>query len=316
MHRADQPAPFVIVINDRSGHNDSGDIRRRIEERLTAANRTFAFESIDNASRIAIHAQRAALHARETAGIIVAVGGDGTINAVAAAALRSGVPLAVLPQGTFNFFGRDHGIPSELDAGIDVLVNGRLQTVQVGRVNDRPFLVNASVGLYPELLEERESWKRRFGRSRLVAFGAGLATLLRGYRPLRLDIVEGDGTTRQLLTPTLVAGNNALQLERLGIADAPVIGIGQLVAIAPRPVSRWRMLGLALRGAFGHLGDAERIDSFGFERLVVQPYGRRRRHKLAIDGEIVHLDAPLLFQAQPDALHLLLPQPGDEAPRE
>ena len=60
--------------------------------------------------------------------------------------------------------------------------------VQVGLVNQQVFLVNASLGLYPKLLEDREAWKAQFGRSRLVAFGAGLSTLLRGDRDLRLRI--------------------------------------------------------------------------------------------------------------------------------
>jgi diacylglycerol kinase family enzyme len=56
--------------------------------------------------------------------------------------------------------------------------------VQVAGINDRVFLVNASLGLYPDLLEDREAYKARFGRSRWVAFVAGCATLLRAQRKL------------------------------------------------------------------------------------------------------------------------------------
>jgi hypothetical protein len=73
--------------------------------------------------------------------------------------------------------------------------------------NERVFLVNASLGLYPELLEAREAYKERFGRSRWVAFWAASATLLRAQRKLRLSIEQGE-VAREVRAPTLFAGHN------------------------------------------------------------------------------------------------------------
>jgi hypothetical protein len=87
---------------------------------------------------------------------VVAAGGDGTINTVAHEAVRQGCLFGVLPQGTFNYFGRTHGIPEDLAEAVRALLRARVTPVQVGMVNDRIFLVNASVGLYPQLLEARE----------------------------------------------------------------------------------------------------------------------------------------------------------------
>ena len=83
-------------------------------------------------------------------GAVVAAGGDGTINAVAQAALNSGCPFGVLPQGTFNYFSRTHGIPSGHHRSHHELYwKASIRPVQVGLLNDRVFLVNASLGLYP-----------------------------------------------------------------------------------------------------------------------------------------------------------------------
>ncbi|MEO7917798.1 MAG: diacylglycerol kinase family protein [Dokdonella sp.] len=306
---------FVIVINAGSGSGNSALVRERVVERLTVAACRFEFVEITDTSHIADIARGAAERARNSNATLVAVGGDGTINAVVSAALEWAVPLAVMPQGTFNFFGRTHGIPSATDAAIDVLIDGRLMPAQVGRVNDRYFIVNASVGLYPQVLEDREAWKQRFGRSRMIAFWSGLMTLLRGYRSLRLDITDIEGGERHLRTPTLVVANNALQLELIGIADAPLIEQGQLVAITLGHIGKVQMIGLMLRGALGKLGDAERVHSFGFRRMTVRVRGRKRRFKIALDGEIVHLHAPLTFEALPGALQLMVPQPGAEAVR-
>jgi len=66
------------------------------------------------------------------------------------------------------------------------------------------------------LLEDREAYEARFGRSRLVAIGAALATLLHSHRMLLLHINWGT-TERDVRTPTLFVGNNRLQLEQVGV---------------------------------------------------------------------------------------------------
>ena len=115
--------------------------------------------------QIADGARRAVEQAMAQGGAVVAAGGDGTINAVAQEAHDAGCPMGVLPQGTFNYFSRTHGIPTETTEAIRALMSSRVEPVQVGLVNENVFLVNASLGLYPALLEDREQFKQRFHQS-------------------------------------------------------------------------------------------------------------------------------------------------------
>jgi diacylglycerol kinase family enzyme len=222
-----------------------------------------------------------------------------------------GPPLVVV----FNL-GAGHGQADEvrhtLQAGCAEAGRSlHLLPVQVGLVGERVFLVNASLGLYPQLLEDREAWKRQFGRSRLVALGAGLVTLLRGHRSLRLR-VEAQGQERELRTPTLFVGNNALQLEQLGFPEARAVDAGRLAAIALHPVGRLAMLGLLWRGAFGRLGEADEVIHIATRQLTVRP-GRRlvawrsHRIKVATDGEVAWMRLPLTFRVAPQTLDLLRP---------
>lgn len=312
----DPAAPFFVVINEGAGKHGPGSASEVIGGVLTAAGREHQLQVIEDAASLPAAAAHAVQQARARSGVVVVAGGDGTINCVVRATLPSGCPLGVVPHGTFNYFGRCHGLPTDPAAAARLLLAARAHPVQVGLVNDRPFLVNASLGLYPELLEQRESAKQRFGRSRAVAFGAGLATLLREHRQLRLGIAEGP-TMRYLRTPTLIVDNNRLQLDELGLPERAVVEDGQLVAIALQPVGTLRLLGLALRGALGQLGSAESVTSFAFERIVVVPalpYGTRRV-KVATDGEIVWLRAPLEIRVAPEPLWLLKgePEPGASA---
>ncbi|QPF73929.1 diacylglycerol kinase [Roseateles sp. DAIF2] len=305
--------PLIVVFNPASGHGDAEAARAAIEAACRAAGRPLVLLPVETPQRLQALAREAVRCAQEEAGVVVAAGGDGTINAVAAACLGSGRPFGVLPQGTFNYFGRSHGIPADTAEAMRLLLQERPRPVQVGLVNERPFLVNASLGLYPQLLQERESWKRQLGRSRLVAFGAALATLLRGHRNLRLRL-ELDGQARELRTPTLFVGNNSLQLEQLGLAEARAVERGgALAGIALRPLSRWGLLGLLGRAALGRLGEAQAVQDFSFGELTVQralPFGARRI-KVATDGEIAWLSLPLRFRVAPEPL--LLIRPADDA---
>jgi diacylglycerol kinase family enzyme len=303
--------PFFVVLNAGSGRHNSDEQQALIARTLAEGGREFEFLLIDDPARISEVARRAVELASARQGVVVAAGGDGTINAVAAVVLASGCPFGVLPQGTFNYFGRAHGIPQDTAAAARALLGASIKPVQAAQVNGRLFLVNASLGLYPQLLEDREAWKQQLGRSRFVAFLSGIATLLQSGKQLHLQI-ESAGQAVALRTPTLFVGNNHLQLVRVGIAgqQADAVEQGQLTAIVVRPIGTLALFGLLMRGLLGQLGDADNIDSFSFRRLTVTPRGVKRI-KVATDGEIAWMRTPLVFEIAPQPLLLLVPAPAD-----
>lgn len=304
--------PLFIVLNTGSGRGDAQALQDIIRRVLDEAGRRFQLMPVDDPSRLVAPAREAVALAREAGGIVVAAGGDGTLNAVAGQVLGQGVPFGILPQGTFNYFGRRYGISQDTEAALRGLLGGELRPVQVGLLNGRLFLVNASLGLYPQLLEDREAYKQRFGRSRLVALWSGLVTLMRAPRQLSLRL-DYEGRVRDLRSPTLVVGNNRLQLEHIGI-DPAELDRGHLVAMAARPVGTLALYGLLLRGLFSRLGEAEHVVSFAFDRLMVSIRGRRRV-KVAMDGEISWMDTPLEFKVSDTPLPLVVPVAAPEEGR-
>ena len=299
-------SPLFFVMNSGSGRNDTSNTQQTIETLVKEAGRSHHMCVAQEGAQIPKMAQQAVEQAKACGGTVVAVGGDGTINAVASAVLGSGCPLGVLPQGTFNYFGRTHGISQDLETALQALLKAKPQAVQVGLLNDRVFLVNASLGLYPQLLEDREVYKQEYGRSRLVALWSALVSLCKQHRQLRITMERQD-TSTELRTPTLFIGNNQLQLEQIGIPKAEVLQQGQLMAIAVRPVNNLALFWLMVRGALSTLGNAEHVTHFNFRRLVVKPTSTHRhtRFKVAMDGEILWLAAPLEFRVSPEPLMLL-----------
>ena len=313
VHKAARDGPLYVVLNAASGHKDTNEERQVLAEVFESAGRAFEFLQFDDPASITTVSAKAVALAKAQGGVVVAAGGDGTINAVAAAVLHSGCPFGVIPQGTFNYFGRANAIPQDARAAAAALLGASISPVTVGEVNGRVFLVNASLGLYPQLLENREAWKEQFGRSRLVAFASGLATIFQARGQLKLDI-EMAGKTRVLRTPTLFIGNNHLQLSQVGIhaEHADAVNQGGLAGIAVRPIGTLALFGLLVRGVIGRLGDADNIDTFSFHHLKVAMRGKRRV-KVATDGEVNWMTPPLVFQVADTPLLLMVPASADRA---
>ena len=311
----DLGSPLQFVINAAAGSTDAQAKREVIEAALRAGGRRGDLLFCGPAELTGVSHQ-AATRAIATRTAVVAVGGDGTLNTVAQAAHGAGCAMGVVPQGTFNYFARTHGIPADPVDAMRLLLRSSPAPVQVAGINDRVFLVNASLGLYPDLLEDREAYKARFGRSRWVAFMAACATLLRAQRRLRLHIEMGS-EVRDMQTLTLFVGNNRLQLQQFGAEPEDTLdgtpGDGSMAALVLRPIGTMSMMGLMLHGAMGRLGEAAGVERFEFEHLVVRPTlpQGRRGVKVAFDGEVTMMRTPLDFRVLARPLYLLRPQRDD-----
>ncbi|MFC4250439.1 diacylglycerol/lipid kinase family protein [Sinimarinibacterium flocculans] len=307
-------APLFVVINTRSGRTAGDERCRLLASVFREGGREVEFLPVRTPAKLDAVAAQAVTRAAACRGVVVAAGGDGTLSAVAHATLGSDCAFGILPQGTFNYFGREHGVAQDIEGAARSLLRAKPQPVRVGLVNGRAFLVNASLGLYPRLLEDREAYKRQLGRYRWVAIVSGLATLMRDHRQLDLEIENG-GHNRHLRTPTLFIGNNRLQFEQSGLSTAAdALDAGQLAAIAVEPTRSRALFALALRGAIGQLGSTGRVIEFPFRRLTVHVRGQRRV-KVAADGEIHRMRSPLVFSVSPQPLRLMVPAEDDRQER-
>src|SRR5205814_7706026 len=124
----------------------------------------------------------------------------------------SAIPLAVLPMGTLNHFARDLGVPADLAAAVRVALNGTRRAVDVGEVNGRVFVNNASIGLYPAMVHRRNKQQRRLGRSKWHAMLWAVHAVLRTHPFLDLTLTL-DGVEHRRRTPFVFVGNNAYQME-------------------------------------------------------------------------------------------------------
>jgi diacylglycerol kinase family enzyme len=236
--------------------------------------------------------------------LFIAAGGDGTVHHVLQAMVNTEARLAVLPLGTYNHFARDLGIPLLWRDALAVALTGESRQIDTGRVNDRFFVNNLSIGLYPELVARREERGRDYPRwkARLYAF----FTTLRKYPHVHLT-VETEHRHESIRTHLFMASNNPYELERYGVA-APRSSLteGRLSVYWLPHVSRWRLMKMVARYAAGRVRTISGFRSFRTLRMKVQ--SSRSELKVGVDGEVFTLATPLTVTAVPQSLLVKVPR--------
>ncbi|MEO5718806.1 MAG: diacylglycerol kinase family protein, partial [Chthoniobacterales bacterium] len=222
---------MIVIFNRGAGHHRN-ETQAQIAKLFQAHGITARLLVARNGGEIASLAQEAV---RSDAQVIVAAGGDGTIDAIAAALAGTGKILGVLPLGTFNLFAKRLNIPLELGAAVENVVQGRVAETNVGEVNGRTFLSRSSVGLYPLALRHREQMFRRFGRSRLIALLSGATALVRWGNVMTIRLTTADG--EQVFRSRFVfVCNNPEELDYFHLRGRDCIDAHNLAIYLPRPL--------------------------------------------------------------------------------
>src|SRR4051794_33314710 len=298
---AQRPAPalpegdgLVVVINETAGSGERADeVEKELRAELPQVDVVRCAEGDDVADCL----RAAAKHAK----VLGVMGGDGTVNCAAGIALDSGLPLAVVPGGTLDHFAGELGV-RELSDVIEAVRSGTAVEISVGSADpdgrDLFFLNTFALGVYPELVKEREKHEKTIGK--WPAMALALARVMRGAESV---FVEVDGAPRRLWT--LFAGNGHYHpagfapswRERLddGCIDVRLID-------ADQPMSRLRLIAAVLTGRLGQ--------SRVYEQRLVGSLPVRTRQgglRIARDGEVSEGPGHLTLRAAADKLVVYLP---------
>jgi diacylglycerol kinase (ATP) len=202
-----------LIYNPTSGREE---MRRRLPDVLQRLE-SYGFETSTHATTGPGDATRAAAEAaRRGFDLVIASGGDGTINEVVCglAEAEHRPPLGVLPLGTTNDLARALGIPRAWDAAIDIIAEGYVRSVDIGRVNERYFINVAGGGSLTELTYEVPS-KMKTILGQLAYYMKGLEKLPR-LRPIEMVVRSKEVTLHDEMMLFLVANSSSVGgFERL-----------------------------------------------------------------------------------------------------
>src|SRR5215469_2096888 len=165
-------APVPVLVNLEAGyvlHHGAEATLRHLAAAFAAAGIGARLQPLDGkalAAGVRLVAAPDASGAKPA--LVIVVGGDGTIGGAAQELADSGIALGIVPLGTFNHLARDLRLPLDIDGAIGVIAGGRVAAIDLGEVNGRIFVNNSSIGLYPEMVRDRERQRRLSHRQKWV----------------------------------------------------------------------------------------------------------------------------------------------------
>ncbi|SRR6266404_1181290 len=294
-----------VIINARSGIGDRGAVRRHLMK-------IFAAGGVDSEVLLAGSGAEVAAMAKNSADekwtVIMAGGGDGTINTVASQLIGTHKILGVLPLGTLNHFAKDLRIPLDLEGAAQTVISGHSAPVDVAEVNGRIFLNNSSLGLYPAIVRERQK-HQRLGSGKWAAFLWAAVSAFRRYPFLNVRLVA-DGKKLDLRTPFVFVGNNEYTMELLNIGGRSRLDRGLLSLYVTNRTGRWGLVRLALRARLGRLREERDFLALLTDEVKIET--KHRHLRVAFDGEVALVPTPLHYQIRPGALRVMVPGSGNK----
>ncbi len=244
------------------------------------------------------------LIAREAAAqgyhMVVAAGGDGTVNEVINGLAGSETALAVLPIGTVNVWVRELGLPLQPRAAAEALLDAQVRTIDLGRAGDRYFLLMCGVGFDAAVTAEvRADEKRRFGAMAYLLRAANLAGRFRGT-PARITL---DGRAVRGRVLMIVLGNSQLYGGVVKFTARASMDDGLLDVCIIKGNSLWSAPFRALSVVTQRYNLDPEIEYHRAREITISA-----RHPLPVQVDGDHIgQTPMTFTAVPGALRALLP---------
>ena len=305
---SEQLKPLSLIYNKKSGFHaaNKDEVYEQLVADLSAAG--FEIQSFELSGCTDFERMMQDVLSRHghlsNRGVVVAAGGDGTLNAVASKLVGTGIPMGILPLGTFNYVARVLNIPLDVLAAAKVIGTGQPQAVNVAQLNQHIYLNNASLGLYPLFIQKREQFNKHFGRFPLHAYTSALDVLIRNRKELKLE-VEVDGQRYPVKTPLIFFGNNQLQLAEMKLRIAEAAEAGKVAGVVVAKSDKRTLFKTLWQLMKGNLDRASDVYSFAADEVIV--HSKSSKLTVAVDGEIVRVTPPLRITVRKNALNVMVP---------
>ncbi len=291
-----------FVVNPISGVNRNPHrLVRWIEEIFTPSGEDFDIvytRGPGDATRLAREA------VREKVDVVVAVGGDGTINELGRGLVHTGVALGVVPAGSGNGFARNFGIPLDQKEAIRALLHVRIRSIDAGKMNEHHFFNVAGMGLDAVISHNFE----QFGvRGPLPYFVVGTKAYLT-YQPQEVVIRTEEQTIRT--APLLLSVANAPQYGNGAIIAPqaqPDDGLLDVCILEPLPL--WKAASHLHHLFNGTIQELEEYRTFRAKSLTIERPGPGPIHT---DGNPHQESAEVHVEVLAGALNVAVPAPADE----
>ncbi len=235
--------------------------------------------------------------AKEGYDLVIAAGGDGTINSVVNGLAGSQTALGIIPLGTINLFAMELEIPSDIELACQIIGHGRIQTIDLGKVNERFFTSLCGIGFDAYVISETQSSLKKLFGSGAYIFN-GIKNLIRyPFHSIRLYINQKIHKSGYIV---IVGNGKYYGASTLIAPDASIHdGLLDVVIFQKRDAfSLLRYIWELHKGDLTALPDVEHIQT---KHISIERHGR---HKVHVDGEY-YGKTPVEISIVPSALKIV-----------
>ena len=285
---------IIFVVNPISGTQGKKAILKWIDERL---DRSIYDYSIVNTEYAGHATQIAAAAVQDKVDVVVAIGGDGTINEIARSLVHTQTALGIIPCGSGNGLARHLQIPMDPKAAIDILNQGYLNCIDYGKINNLPFFCTCGVGFDAFVsLKFADSGKR------------GLLTYLENtlhesltYQPETYEIENEEGTVKY--KAFLIACGNASQYgNNAYIAPQASLTDGLMDVTILEPFTVLEVPNLSFQLFNKTIDQNSRIKTMRAKKIKIH---RAKEGVLHFDGDPLMAGKELEVEIIPSGLHVI-----------
>jgi len=286
---------ILFIINPISGTGKKKIVEKKIKEYLD-------FEQFDykiqytNAPRHAIALAKSAIGKYD---IVVAVGGDGSVNEVSNGLIGSSTALGIIPAGSGNGFARHMKIPLQISKAIKLLNKHSIQTVDAISINSEYFVNVAGLGFDAHIAHQFE----KFGKRGFISYLQLVFSEYLNYKPEKYTLqIDGKTIEREAF---LVSFANSTQFGNAAhIAPTAKIDDGQLKVCILKQFPAYKALFIGLRLFLKNIHKSKYMETISCKELIYKKKGEILPH---MDGEAVIFKNDLNLKVLPLALKVICP---------
>lgn len=242
--------------------------------------------------------------------MVVAAGGDGTVNDVIQALAGHTTALGVLPMGTVNVWAREMNIPLNTVDAREVLLHGVRRRVDLGRAGSRYFLMMSGIGFDAEVarrVEHQHSWLKRLGLKLLNYLAT--AGILSVTHPSTRIWMRSEGKRRSVNALMVLIGNTRLYGGAFTFTNKALADDGMLDVVVISSGGLLYRLGVLARAALRRPSLGPRVRYLRSRSLRLEAASPV---PVQVDGEVIGT-LPLTFTAAPNALTVVVPKDAPAA---
>ena len=289
------PSRILFVINPKSGHGGEKNLKNLITERSESEkfDHQIIVMSGDDKKRISNTINE------YKPDIVAAAGGDGTINLMAGILANTGIPLAIIPQGSANGMAKELHIPGKIESAFEILIKGKKQAIDLIKINERICIHLADVGLNARVVKRFENDVKR-GILTYAKHLFGEMFLLKKY----IFNITYDGKTIRRKGVSMTFANASQYGTGAVINPKGILDDGKFELVIIKPFPRIKLLSITWKMFMNKLHTSDYVEIISCDKAQVMS---SRKTTLQVDGEVLGKVKEISIESMHKALLVIVP---------